>query len=87
MLLAQNENRLMQQFGVRHELLIHEAGKEDFGNYSCSAENKLGRSRAFIEVSGKYVLCIFLVSSILCESVWKIALSYAGLYSMGNTCR
>ena len=52
MLLAQNENRLMQQFGERHELLIHTADEDDFGNYSCSAENKLGRSRAFIEVSG-----------------------------------
>lgn len=52
MLLDPNENRLMEKFGIRHSLVIHKARKSDFGNYSCSAENKLGRSRAFIEVSG-----------------------------------
>lgn len=62
MLLDPNENRLMEKFGIRHSLVIHKARKSDFGNYSCSAENKLGRSRAFIEVSGKFkkqILCEF----------------------------
>ena len=58
MLLAQNENRMMKAYGVRHSLLIHRASRQDFGNYSCAAENKLGRSRAFIEVSGKFFLPI-----------------------------
>ena len=26
---------------------------QDFGNYSCSAENELGKSRGFIKLSGK----------------------------------
>ncbi len=54
MLLDQNENRMMQAYGFRHSLLIHRAKQSDFGNYSCAAENELGRSRAFIEVSGEY---------------------------------
>lgn len=53
MLLAPNENRLVQQFGIRHQLVVHEAGQADFGNYSCRAENQLGRARAFVEVSGE----------------------------------
>ena len=53
MLLDANENRLMEQYGFRHSMVIRSAAKADFGNYSCSAENTLGRSRAFIEVSGK----------------------------------
>ena len=53
MLLDANENRLMQHYGFRHTMVIRSAARADFGNYSCSAENSLGRSRAFIEVSGE----------------------------------
>ncbi len=53
-MLAQNENRLVQQFGVRHQLNIHRAERGDFGNYSCRAENDLGKAKAFIEVSGEF---------------------------------
>ena len=53
MLLDPNEFRLMEQFGIRHTLVLRKVAEEDFGNYSCSAENHLGKSRAFIEVSGK----------------------------------
>ena len=53
MLLDPNEYRFMEQFGIRHTLVLRKVQKEDFGNYSCRAENSLGRSRAFIELSGK----------------------------------
>ena len=53
MLLDPNESRLMEKFGIRHTLVLRKVAEEDFGNYSCSAENHLGKSRAFIEVSGK----------------------------------
>ena len=52
MLLEPNEYRLMEKFGIRHTLVLRKVSEADFGNYSCRAENKLGRSRAFIEVSG-----------------------------------
>lgn len=53
MLLDANENRLTKKYGFRHTLAIRRVGREDFGNYSCSAENDLGRARAFVEVSGE----------------------------------
>ena len=53
MLLDPNEFRLMEQFGIRKTLVLRKVRQQDFGNYSCSAENHLGKSRAFIEVSGK----------------------------------
>ena len=49
MVLARNENRLMEQFGIRHRLVIARVREQDFGNYSCFAENDLGKSRGFIE--------------------------------------
>ena len=61
MLLDANENRLMEQYGFRHSMVIRQAAKTDFGNYSCSAENSLGRSRAFIEVSGEQMLFVQLL--------------------------
>ena len=59
MLLDPNEFRLMEQFGIRHTLVLRRVSEDDFGNYSCSGENHLGKSRAFIEVSGK-ILLLFL---------------------------
>jgi len=52
MVVAGNENRIMEQFGFRHQLVILSVGEKDFGNYSCLAENDLGKSRGYIELSG-----------------------------------
>ena len=53
MVLARNENRRTEQFGIRHRLVISSVSEEEFGNYSCLAENELGKSRGFIELSGE----------------------------------
>ena len=53
MLLDSNGRRYMQQKGNRHTLLIRAVELEDFGNYSCSASNMLGKARAYIRVQGK----------------------------------
>jgi hypothetical protein len=53
MLLDSNGRRYMQQKGNRHTLLIRTVENEDFGNYSCSASNMLGKARAYIRVQGK----------------------------------
>ena len=37
----------------RHRLVIVEVGENDFGNYSCLAENDLGETRGYIELSGR----------------------------------
>lgn len=52
MVLDRNEDRLMEQFGLRHRLVLASVKEQDFGNYSCFAENELGKSRGFIELSG-----------------------------------
>ena len=54
MLVVPNEYRYTEHFGIRHTLVLRKVQREDFGNYSCRAENSLGRSRAFIELSGKF---------------------------------
>ena len=53
MVLARNENKMTEQFGIRHRLVISSVSEEEFGNYSCLAENELGKSRGHIELSGK----------------------------------
>lgn len=53
MVLDRSENRLMEQFGVRYRLVLAGVTMIDFGNYSCFAENDLGKSRGYIELSGK----------------------------------
>ncbi len=53
MLLDSNGRRYMQQKGNRHTLLIRAVEDQDFGNYSCSATNMLGKARAYIKVQGE----------------------------------
>lgn len=90
MLLDPNGSRYMQQKGNRHTLLIRKVRLEDFGNYSCSASNMLGKSRAYIKVQGNISLLnngqseinlsflpIFFVSLIL-GSPWLILFVYPG---------
>ena len=59
MLLDANGSRYMQQKGNRHTLLIRNVRMDDFGNYSCSASNMLGKARAYITVQGEqnYTVC------------------------------
>ena len=43
----------MQKKGNRNTLLIRKVEMEDFGNYSCSASNMLGKARAYVRVQGE----------------------------------
>ncbi|KOB69778.1 Uncharacterized protein OBRU01_03459, partial [Operophtera brumata] len=43
----------MSARGNNHTLLIGNVQPEDFGNYSCVADNNLGRARQHVEVSGR----------------------------------
>ena len=45
----------MDVYGNRHVLTLRNVKETDFGNYSCMADNSLGRDRGSIEVSGKFV--------------------------------
>ena len=53
MLLDQTSDRRMETFGNRHVLILRRVRETDFGNYSCFAENSLGRQRGYIDVSGR----------------------------------
>ncbi|XP_041760548.1 neural cell adhesion molecule 1 isoform X1 [Anopheles merus] len=51
--LQPTDRRTMSSRGNRHTLTIRHVQQEDFGNYSCVADNSLGRSKKYMEVSGR----------------------------------
>jgi len=53
MLLDPSHHRQMETMGDRHTLILHNLQITDFGNYSCVADNGLGRDRASLLLSGK----------------------------------
>lgn len=48
-----SERRTMETRGTKHTLSIRGVQQQDFGNYSCVAENNLGRAKKYMELSGK----------------------------------
>jgi len=59
MILDQDGRRLMEVRGSRHSLIIRNVQPSDYANYSCEADNKLGRNRKHIELSGEFsIICI-----------------------------
>ena len=52
MLLDPTNHRRMENFGNKHVLILKSVTEASFGNYSCTADNSLGRQRGFIDVSG-----------------------------------
>ena len=55
MLLDPTNTRHMEVYGNRHVLTLKKVKETDFGNYSCMADNSLGRDRGSIEVSGTWM--------------------------------
>ncbi|XP_059483925.1 neural cell adhesion molecule 2 isoform X2 [Neocloeon triangulifer] len=54
------ERMYAESRGSRHTLFIRKVDASDFGNYSCAADNALGKSRQFLELSGRPNRAIFL---------------------------
>ncbi|KAL5284998.1 hypothetical protein ACFFRR_006995 [Megaselia abdita] len=52
-LLQPTDRKITNYRGNRHDLTIRHIQPEDFGNYSCVADNSLGRSRKYMELSGR----------------------------------
>merc|ERR1712228_1014058 len=48
-----SEERVMNSYGRRHTLTLTNLAVTDFGNYSCMADNSLGRGWGFLYISGK----------------------------------
>lgn len=53
MQLDTTERRIMESRGSRHTLIIRKVHTSDFGNYTCVADNQLGKSRKSITLTGK----------------------------------
>ncbi|XP_037947418.1 hemicentin-1-like isoform X2 [Teleopsis dalmanni] len=53
------ERHIMENRGSRHTLIIRKVHPQDFGNYSCVAENQLGKSRKTLQLSGKPNIAVF----------------------------
>lgn len=47
-----NEQYSMESRGTRHTLTIRRVKAQDFGNYSCVADNQLGKNKKIITLSG-----------------------------------
>ena len=52
-LLDPTDRRSMNSKDDRYSLIIRNFQPSDFGNYSCVADNALGRTKKYIEVSGR----------------------------------
>lgn len=52
-LLDPTDRRSMYPHDDRYSLIIRNFQQTDFGNYSCVADNALGRTKKYIEVSGR----------------------------------
>ncbi|XP_066144247.1 limbic system-associated membrane protein-like isoform X1 [Euwallacea fornicatus] len=53
MQLDTTERRIMESRGSRHTLVIRKVNRQDFGNYTCVADNQLGKTRKSIQLTGK----------------------------------
>lgn len=53
MQLDTTERRIMESRGSRHTLVIRKVNRSDFGNYTCVADNQLGKTRKSVQLSGK----------------------------------
>lgn len=47
------ERRSFETRGSRHTLIIRKVQASDFGNFSCVADNTLGKMRQYLQLSGR----------------------------------
>ena len=49
MLLDPTNDRHMESYGNKHVLILRNVGEPDFGNYSCTADNRYVNVHNFVE--------------------------------------
>ncbi|XP_049277796.1 hemicentin-1-like isoform X1 [Anopheles funestus] len=52
MQIDQTERHVIENRGARHTLIIRKVHPQDFGNYSCIADNQLGKTRKTVTLTG-----------------------------------
>lgn len=52
MQLHTTERHIMEKRGSRHTLLLRKVHSSDFSNYTCMAENSLGRTKRTVLLTG-----------------------------------
>lgn len=53
MQLDTTEQHATEQRNSRYSLIIRKVHQQDFGDYSCVAENRLGKTRKTIQLTGR----------------------------------
>ncbi|XP_055549144.1 hemicentin-1-like isoform X2 [Wyeomyia smithii] len=59
MQIDQTERHVIESRGARHTLIIRKVHPQDFGNYSCIADNQLGKTRKTVTLTGKPKAAVF----------------------------
>ncbi|XP_050086384.1 neural cell adhesion molecule 2-like [Anopheles aquasalis] len=59
MQIDQTERHVIENRGARHTLIIRKVHPQDFGNYSCIADNQLGKTRKTVTLTGKPKTAVF----------------------------
>uniref|UniRef100_A0A182IJ13 Ig-like domain-containing protein n=1 Tax=Anopheles atroparvus TaxID=41427 RepID=A0A182IJ13_ANOAO len=59
MQIDQTERHVIENRGARHTLIIRKVHAQDFGNYSCIADNQLGKTRKTVTLTGKPKTAVF----------------------------
>lgn len=83
MQLDTTERHIMESRGSRHTLIIRKVHPQDFGNYSCVAENPLGKARKIVQLTGKPNTAIFRSAAV---SQYKDRYLYSYTTSYSLTC-
>lgn len=56
--LDSTERRIMEVRGSRHTLIIRKVQSSDFGNYTCQADNQIGKAKQSLELSGEITITL-----------------------------
>ncbi|XP_026467218.1 limbic system-associated membrane protein-like isoform X2 [Ctenocephalides felis] len=59
LLLDTTERRITETRGAKHTLFIRKVQSSDFGNYTCVADNQLGKSRKTVTLTGRPKVAVF----------------------------